>query len=190
MNFFQLLCTIIIGWLIIITTVILYDGFIDKIAVSEMGVVLGTKVNEDGTPSTRLKARLDKAVELYQQGTIKSILVSGAVGKEGYDEALIMREYLLSKHIPDSVIYTDSHGKNTIATAKNTAKIMHQYHLNHSLVISQYFHIARTRMAFKYCGIQNVYSAHPAYFEWRDLYSIAREIIALHYYFFSHKNCD
>lgn len=189
MKFLQRICTLMIAWLTITTIAILYDGLIDNVALSEMGVVLGSKVNEDGTPSPRLKARLDKAVELYQQGTLKSILVSGAIGKEGHDEAKIMREYLLSKGISESVIYTDSLGENTIATAKNTSKIMHQYGINHVLVISQYFHIARTRMALKYCGVQNIYSAHPAYFEWRDLYSIAREIVALHYYFFSHRNC-
>ncbi|MNF08809.1 hypothetical protein D3C80_2093210 [compost metagenome] len=45
-----------------------------------------------------------------------------------------------------------------------------------AIVVSQYFHIARTRLAFRQAGLGAVGSAHPAYFELRDLYSIAREV--------------
>jgi len=70
-----------LGHLVFITA----DGLEDELGQSDIAVVLGNKVEEDGKPSLRLKARLDKAVELYQKNWFKKILVSGAVGKEGFD---------------------------------------------------------------------------------------------------------
>jgi vancomycin permeability regulator SanA len=38
-------------------------------------VILGNKVNEDGTLSTRLEKRLETGIALYQQHRIQKILV-------------------------------------------------------------------------------------------------------------------
>ncbi|MCD5973637.1 hypothetical protein [Pseudomonas quasicaspiana] len=45
---------------------IVIEGLRDEVQVSDVGVVLGSKVIPDGTPSARLRARLDKAPELYR----------------------------------------------------------------------------------------------------------------------------
>jgi uncharacterized SAM-binding protein YcdF (DUF218 family) len=44
------------------------------------------------------------------------------------------------------------------------------------LIISQYHHLPRARLAMRRFGIAPVYTAHARYFEWRDIYSICREI--------------
>mgnify|MGYP002087224465 FL=1 len=127
-------------------------------------------------PSPRLQARLDKAVELYQKGLFPNIIVSGGVGVEGFDEAVVMREYLVNRNIPENRIHLDSEGRTTNLTAKNTAQIMKRNNWQSALIVSQYFHISRTRMAFINYGISPVFSAHANYFELRDLYSIVREV--------------
>jgi vancomycin permeability regulator SanA len=73
---------------------ILLDGLTDNVAKSDVGIVLGSKVMPDGTPSARLRARLDKADELFQLGMFKSVIVSGGTGKEGRSEARVMADYL------------------------------------------------------------------------------------------------
>ena len=52
---------------------ILLDGLTDNVTKSDVGIVLGSKVMPDGTPSARLQARLDKADELFQQGMFGSL---------------------------------------------------------------------------------------------------------------------
>ena len=49
----------------------------DDIHEADVAVVLGNTVNPDGTPSRRLAARLDLAVDLYQRGLFRNVLVSG-----------------------------------------------------------------------------------------------------------------
>lgn len=69
---------------------IVLDGLRDDVQVSDVGIVLGSKVMPDGTPSARLQARLDKAAELYRQGMFKHVIVSGGSGVEGFSEAKVM----------------------------------------------------------------------------------------------------
>ena len=105
-------------------TAVVWDGLHDEVHPADLGIVLGNTVHPDGTPSPRLAARLDRALELYRQGVFPRILVSGAVGKEGRDEALVMREYLLQRGVPDAQVLTDSLGFTTYATAANARKMM------------------------------------------------------------------
>jgi uncharacterized SAM-binding protein YcdF (DUF218 family) len=53
------------------------------------------------------------------------------------------------------------------------------------MVITQYFHITRTKLAFNKLGFKNVYAAHAEIFEYRDLYSIIREFPAYYKYTFN-----
>ena len=74
------------------------DGLRDDARASDVGIVLGSKVMPDGTPSPRLRARLDKAGELYRQGKFGWVIVSGGTGKEGYSEAKVMAAYLADRY--------------------------------------------------------------------------------------------
>jgi uncharacterized SAM-binding protein YcdF (DUF218 family) len=75
-------------------------------------------------------------------------------------------------------------GATTWETARNTAAIMRARNWRTVMVISQYFHIPRTRLALARFGVEDARSAHPAYLESRDLYSIAREVIGYPAYWF------
>ncbi|WP_394776016.1 ElyC/SanA/YdcF family protein [Flavobacterium sp.] len=71
----------------------------------------------------------------------------------------------------------DNFGNNTRATVDNTLKLKDSLHFVSVIVVSQYFHVTRTKMLFKKRGFPNVTSVSPKYFEFRDLYSIFREFI-------------
>lgn len=174
--------TILIVWFIIHTLIITIDGMNDELKVSDAAVVLGNKVESDGKPSKRLQGRLDRAVELYFENWYNYIIVSGGFGKEGFDEAAVMKEYLVEKGIPEQKILPDSDGYNSIMTAKNTRDIMEKMNFDSVTIITQFYHISRTKLAFKHEGVENVYSAHSTYYELRDAYSLFREFFAYYKY--------
>lgn len=174
----------LLSWFIIHTTIIIIDGLNDELSNVDIAVVLGNKVELDGQPSNRLKARLEKSIELYIEGYFKYIIVSGGIGKEGFDEAKVMKEYLMNKGIPSEVIFEDSNGYNSYMTAENSRDIMQELDLESVMVITQYFHITRTKLAFNKLGFENVYAAHAEIFEYRDFYSIIREFPAYYKYIF------
>ena len=164
-------------FVIVPAVLIVADGLTDEIHQADVAVVLGNTVEKNGLPSIRLQARLDKTIELYQNGLFTNIIVSGGFGSEGFDEALVMRQYLISRGIPENCIRVDSIGNTTALTAKNASQIMKQNNWQSALIISQYFHISRTRLAFAHYGVNPIYAAHANYFEVRDFYSIFREVI-------------
>jgi vancomycin permeability regulator SanA len=156
---------------------IVVSGLRDDIRPADVAVVLGNEVMPDGTPHPRLAARLDAALALYDSGVVKNVIVSGGIGLEGFDESAVMKRYLVGRGIPAARIVADSLGLTTAATARNAAAIMRRNRWSSAVVVSQYFHIPRCRLALRRAGIAPVYSAHARYFEPRDLYSIAREVV-------------
>jgi vancomycin permeability regulator SanA len=176
------------GFLLISAGVIVASGLTDHIHPADVAVVFGNKVELNGQPSVRLRARLDKAASLYKQDYFPIIFVSGGIGVEGYDEADVMKKYLIGQGIPESAIVTDNQGIDTFATARNATGWMEEKGYQSVMVISQYFHIPRARLAFEKCGVAPVYSAHADLFEWRDLYhSIPREVVG--WFVYSAQGC-
>jgi vancomycin permeability regulator SanA len=135
------------------------DGLNDRLHSADLGVVLGNKVYSDGRPSEMLQARLDQAVLLYNDGYFKMILVSGATGRERQSEPDVMAHYLYQAGIPSSAIFKDADGTDTFHTARNTARFLKERHLHSVLVVSQYFHMTRCRLAFGRFGIAPIYRA-------------------------------
>jgi len=169
---------LIVVWFLIHSIYITIDGLNDKKTNVDVAIVLGNKVNEDGTLSERLKARLDKGIELFNQKRIKSIIVSGGLGKEGFWEGKKMKEYLIENKIPTEKILVDNFGNDTEKTVENSIRMMDSLNFKSAISVSQYFHQTRTKKLFRKNGFENIESASPNYFELRDFYSIFREFVA------------
>lgn len=164
-------------WFILHEILIVVDGLTDELGRADVGIVLGNKVELDGQPSRRLQSRLDRAVELYTDRYFNYIIVSGGLGKEGFDESKIMKEYLVKAGIPENRVIEDNSGNNTNMTAQNSKSIMNIMNLSSAVIITQYYHISRTKLVMKKAGIDKVYSAHAKIFELRDIYSLTREFV-------------
>jgi len=180
------------GWKIIVLLLILlfvlsavlliWDGVTDELAQADVALVMGAKVRPDGTPSGRLRARLDTALSLYQKGLFEQVIVSGGLGWEGYDEALVMAQYLVDGGVPEEQIIIDNQGYDTYQTALNASNIMETHGMRSVIIITQYFHISRTKYALARLGVSQVYSVNAVYWGLRDLIYLPREVVAYYYY--------
>jgi len=180
---FKQLLILFLLWFIIHEAVIIIDGLHDEKVNCEFAVILGSKVNEDGTLSDRLQARLDAGLELYQNHVVQKVFVSGGSGKEGFREGDKMAEYLIQQGIPAKDIVIDNQGNTTRMTAENFAAQFPE--CKSVIVVSQYFHVSRCKLSLKQAGIENVYGVHARIFELRDLFSLFREFFAWYVYKFS-----
>lgn len=144
---------------------------------SDLAVVFGNTVVA-GRPSARLRARLDIAVDLFRTGLVRRVLVSGGVDPAGNDEAAVMAAYLIERGVPRPAIIEDPHGVDTFATARDALAVRP----GSVVVVTQWFHIPRARLAMRRVGVGRVSAAWPRFAEWRDLYSFAREALALPVY--------
>ena len=177
-RFFKILIALLLLWFTFHSIYLISDGISDEGKRADLAVILGNKVNEDGTLSTRLQKRLESSVQLYKDQRVKKILVSGGLGKEGFYEGSKMKEFLVSEGIPDSVIIVDNKGDNTRKTVENVLQLKPELQFRSLIVVSQYFHVTRTKKLFRDKGFQEVSSVSPDYFEWRDLYALLREFPA------------
>lgn len=172
---------IVLGLAILIISLasfIAVDGLTDELRPVDVAVVMGTTVNKDGTPSRWLKTRLDRTLELYQQNYFTHIIVSGGKEPNGQDEAQVMRAYLVSQGVPPATIWQDHSGNNTYATAKNVSVIMQANQWKSIMVISQFYHVPRVKLAFNKIGFSEVYSAHARWITWQSFFWLLREVAA------------
>lgn len=172
--------------LVIAGAAIVWSGGRDRLIEAEVAVVLGNQVYRNGQPAPRLAARLDKSLELYRTGRVKTIIVSGGIGKSRADEASGMAAYLRARGVPRRAIVLDSRGANTWRTALFTAEYLKKNRLKSVIVISQPFHVPRSVMALKAAGCPQVGQASPDYWEPRDVYSILREMPAMVVYWWKY----
>lgn len=174
--------SLFLGWFLIHTSLILADGFGDTDQQADVIVVLGNAIKDNGEPSDILKYRLEKAYQLYKDGRAKTIIVSGSIEDIGKSESKVMQHYLINKGVPKGAIIVDEFGINTLATAQNSYWIMKKHRWNSVIIVSQYHHITRCKLAFKFVGINNIYTAHAEFFEMADLRAICREFVGYYVY--------
>lgn len=172
-----------VAWFLLHLIAVFWFGLHDDLQKADVAVVLGNQVRRSGAPSARLRERLDRALEVYRQGLAPKIIVSGGLGREGFAEAEVMRDYLLAHGVPADAVIVDNDGVDTYRTALNARRIMAGQGMNSAIVISQYYHIPRTRLAFVRAGVRTVYTARAVFRpSWREPYTLLREFIAYYYY--------
>lgn len=125
---------------------------------------------------------MDKAIELYRKGMFPFVIVSGSIDGYGWDQAAVMKHYLVARGVPEDKIWADNAAVNTYNTGKNTAGFMAANGMKSALVVTQYFHVPRSRLALERFGVSPVYSAHADYFSLRDFCSVPRDAIGYGYY--------
>lgn len=179
-----LIVTLMASWFLIHTAISVAVGLRDNLGHADIIVVFGNKVRDDGVPSDRLRLRLDRAKELYDTGYADYIVVSGGMGKEGHDEASVMMKYFSDTGVKPSSLITDSNGYDTYNTAKNVKTIMTDRGFSKAIVVTQYYHIVRARMAFHNFGITEIYHARAKFDpEIREPFILVREFLGYYYYF-------
>jgi vancomycin permeability regulator SanA len=120
---------------------------------ADAAVILGAKVYPDGTPCDALLDRLDTGLELYRDGLVDVLIMSGAIDANGQSEPEAMLRYAVTKGVPASRILLDESGTNTRASAVGCEKIATERGLVHVLAVTQYFHCARVKMIFEREGL-------------------------------------
>ena len=103
-------------------------------------IVLGAGLNRDGSPGVVLRDRVRTAVELYFDGRVEKLLMSGDNSTENYDEPGAMRDFALSLGVPEEDIVLDFAGRRTYDSCYRAQAI---FGLDRAIVITQAFHLPR-----------------------------------------------
>jgi len=118
--------------------------------VADAILVLGAGVRADGTPSNMLEDRLLTALELYESGVSKRIIVSGDHGSRDYDEVNVMKNYLTQRGVPSEDVFMDHAGFSTYDSLHRANSVFGAGSL---VVVTQEYHAPRALMIGRHLGI-------------------------------------
>lgn len=112
----------------------------DEIPNTQVAVILGAKVMDNGKMSDILYDRTIKGLELYTEGKVSKILVSGDHGTAEYDEVSTVKEYLLDQGVLGEDIFLDHAGFDTYDSIYRAKEI---FEIESLTIVTQEFHLPR-----------------------------------------------
>lgn len=169
--------------LIAVTLVIVTFGATRYQHKADCAVILGAGVYDDGRPSLALTDRIDEGIRLYKGKRVRALVMSGGRGRNGFHESEVMRRYAMEHGVPSSAIVIDWHGKSTAASARSCRELMKDKGYKSTIVVSHYYHLLRSKAAFRSFGIACVTSPAPMTRRLqKEPYFVFRECVALLYY--------
>lgn len=118
-----------------------------------VGIVFGAGLRRDGGPTTVLYDRVAAAAQLFSEGKVDSLLLSGYETLEGYSEPSAMREVAESLGVPSEAIVTDGLGTRTFTTCE---RAISTFGIEQALLITQDYHLPRALAICDGLGIDAV----------------------------------
>jgi uncharacterized SAM-binding protein YcdF (DUF218 family) len=149
-------------------------------------LVLGSAVWPNEQPSPSLRARTERAIELYQEGYAPYLLLSGGLGRYPPEEAEVMRRLVVAAGLPEQALILDQEARSTQESIANARATLKEEGWQTALIVSDPFHIQRALLmaddaGFEAYGVPALHS--PTYtIPSRRVFYTAREVLALWYY--------
>jgi uncharacterized SAM-binding protein YcdF (DUF218 family) len=126
--------------------------------VSDVIIVLGA-AQDDGEPREVLAARLDHAAELFDDGVAPRIItVGGKAPGDRVTEAAAGRAYLIERGIPRADVLAVGVGRDTLGSLEAAAGVMEENGWCTAVLVSDPWHMLRTRTMARDLGIDAVTS--------------------------------
>ncbi len=102
-----------------------------------LALVLGAEVYPNGHPSPALVNRLDTSIQLFREGKVKALLMSGGHGSV---EISAMQRYAVAAGVPGDAILLDDGGLRTLSSCQRARDVFHATRLT---IVSQAEHLTR-----------------------------------------------
>ncbi len=146
-------------WISLRTQPYIYDE-VQTLPHRQVGVVLGTsKYYRTGVINQYYLYRIQGAINAYNSGKVKYLLLSGDNAQQSYNEPSTMRRDLIAAGIPASDIVLDYAGFRTLDSIVRTRKV---FDTNDFIIITQRFHCERALFIALHMGIQAQCFAVPS----------------------------
>lgn len=140
---------------------------VDEIPHREVGLLLGTNPKgRRGGINMFYNHRIDAAVSLYEAGKVDRFIISGAKTGPDYDEPQAMREALVARGVPDSILVLDGEGFHTIESIMRAKEV---FGVDSLTIVSQEFHNRRSLYMAKRNGLDAIAynAANTTILRWR-----------------------
>ena len=120
---------------------------------AQVAIVFGAGLNYDGTPTAVLRDRVATAADLYFDGKVQKLLMTGDNRYLDYNEPGGMYEYAIELGVPEQDIVLDYGGRRTYDSCYRAAAI---FGVTDALLVTQRYHLPR---ALFLCNQLNIKSS-------------------------------
>jgi len=125
----------------------------ETVTARRVAIVFGAGLRYDGTPTAILRDRVMTAAQLYFDGKVEKLLMSGDNSTFNYNEPESMRQYALSLGVPDEAIVLDYAGRRTYDTCYRAKAI---FGVERAILVTQGFHLPRALFTCNALGLEAV----------------------------------
>ncbi|MFA5884850.1 MAG: YdcF family protein [Acidimicrobiia bacterium] len=130
----------------------------DDTRPSDAIIVLGA-AQYDGRPSAVFRARLDHALDLYEQGVAPIVVVTGGkLAGDRFTEAGAGADYLIAHGVPDADILRETTSRNSWESLRASARFLFARDVRRVVLVSDPFHSLRIRLTAEEVGFDAVTS--------------------------------
>ncbi len=154
----------------------------------EFGCIPGAAVYSKNKPSPIFEARIRKAFELYQKGTIKNIILTGGSAPGETSESEAAHRYLKNLDVPDKYIRLENQSSTTTLQIKYLfEEIVKSENQEPVLIVSDGFHLTRINEIAKFFDIKvvGVASDYSMSFDKAIFYRTRESVALLLFWFFA-----
>ena len=152
---------------------------ISQVPEEDVAVVFGAGVWEDGSPTPMLADRVQAAVDLYKEGRVRKVLMTGDNSSEDYNEVKAMQEYAAERGVPAKDIQLDYAGFSTYESCYRAKEI---FGVKQAVLITQSYHLPRAVYTCRQLGVDAVGLGTPDWEKYRDrsmMRYAGREVLAV-----------
>lgn len=122
----------------------------------DCAVVCGYHANIDGTPSSVMRTRVEKAAELWKAGKVRFLILSGGPVFHEYVEADVMQEYARELGIPEECLLTEPKALCTYDNLRYAKELMEAHGLQNCVVVTNAWHLRKADHYARKAGLDYV----------------------------------
>jgi SanA protein len=120
---------------------------------ARVAIVFGAGLLRDGSPTPVLRDRITTAAELFFNGKVEKLLMSGDNRFVDYNEPGSMKAYAIKIGVPEDAIILDYAGRRTYDTCYRAHAI---FGLDKAIIITQEYHLPRALYLCNQLGLSAV----------------------------------
>ncbi len=140
-------------WCLLLLSVLVFARR-DEAREADAIIVLGA-AQYDGRPSPVLRARLDHAIDLLDEGLAERLILTGGVGVgDTVSEAEVGRRYAIRRGIDPATILLEGSGLSSEESMTSVARLLEGNGLQSAILVSDPFHMLRLRLIATRLGFQ------------------------------------
>lgn len=134
----------------------------ENVPTERVAIVFGAGILPDGSPTPMLADRVQAAVDLYKQGRVSKLLMTGDNSRIDYNEVAVMQKYASDRGVPVKDITLDYAGFSTYESCYRAKEI---FGVEQAILITQQFHLPRAVYTCNQLGVNAIGLGTPDW-EW------------------------